>query len=124
MKKQKILVEKGNNAKIVFNGYVVEVKKTSENEVELTFPGSLPYEELVSYLESFGVIKRKNLTTGEDVGDSGVYHFDNENVEKAVGQSEGGSNLQVSSTEDAVSFEEWQEKEKPATTQKRKRKTK
>jgi hypothetical protein len=62
MKTQRVLTEKPVNAKIVFRGVVVEIKKVSDQEVELTFPENVDAKELLSYLESFGVLKRKVVT--------------------------------------------------------------
>ena len=62
MKKHRVLTEKAVNAKVVFRGVVVEVKKISDQEVELLFPESVDTKELLSYLESFGVLKRKVVT--------------------------------------------------------------
>jgi hypothetical protein len=62
MKKHRVLTEKAVNAKVVFRGVVVEIKKVSDQEVELTFPENVEMKELLSYLESFGVLKRKVVT--------------------------------------------------------------
>jgi hypothetical protein len=59
MKKHRVLTEKSINAKVVFRGVVVEIKKVSDQEVELTLPENVDTKELLSYLESFGVLKRK-----------------------------------------------------------------
>ena len=62
MKKHKVLTEKAVNAKVVFRGVVVEIKKVSEQEAELSFPENIDTKELLSYLERFGVLKRKVVT--------------------------------------------------------------
>jgi hypothetical protein len=62
MKKHRVLTEKAVNAKVVFRGVVVEIKKVSDQEVELTCPENVEMKELLSYLESFGVLKRKVVT--------------------------------------------------------------
>ncbi len=59
MKRQKVPTEKAVNAKVVFRGVVVEIKKVSDQEVELTFPDNIDSKELLGYLESFGILKRK-----------------------------------------------------------------
>jgi hypothetical protein len=59
MKNHRVLTEKAVNAKVVFRGVIVEIKKISDQEVELTFPETVDTKELLSYLESFGVLKRK-----------------------------------------------------------------
>ncbi len=61
MKKQRVLTEKAVNAKVVFRGAVIEIKKVDDQEVELTLPENVDTKELLGYLESFGVLKRKVL---------------------------------------------------------------
>jgi len=67
MKKQKVLTEKAVNAKVVFRGVVVEVKKVSDQEVELSFPDNVDAKELLGYLENFGVLKRKVVIPHEEL---------------------------------------------------------
>jgi hypothetical protein len=59
MKKHRVLTEKVANAKIVFRGVVVEIKKVSDEEVEIIFPENMEESELINYLERFGILKRK-----------------------------------------------------------------
>jgi hypothetical protein len=57
MKNYRIKVDKGANAKVVFRGVIVEIKKVNDNEVEIIVPEGARIEELVGYLEKFKVIK-------------------------------------------------------------------
>jgi len=71
MKRHKIKVEKGANAKIVFRGVIVEIKKINDDEVEIIIPDGVRFEELANYLHKFNVIKplpyaESEATSGED----------------------------------------------------------
>jgi len=57
MKKYRIKVDKGANAKVVFRGLIVEIKKINDEEVEIIVPEGVRIEELASYLHKFNVIK-------------------------------------------------------------------
>jgi len=125
MKKQRILVEKGVNAKVVFKGIVIEIKKINEHEIELIFPEFLNHEELISYLQSVGIIKRKEVKVDE----SAKRNSGSNNVDKGqyVEPSEKESNLRMEVVEtvvDATNIAEEEEKSKQyLEPRKRKRKS-
>jgi len=130
MKKQKILTEKAVNAKIVFRGAVVEIKKLSDQEVELTFPESLNIKELLGYLESFGILKRIFVTpyselqpeaqTEENVQEKQEKQMKEENIENSEEEVK-----QENSTETKINNTEELPREENATiTKRRTRKSK
>ncbi len=125
MKKQKILVEKGTNAKVVFRGAVIEIKKVGDQEVELIFPENLNHEELLRYLESFGFIKtRKVKTEKNNEKNDEIQKLDDERGEKGDESLREGTNSSIEdreTTENTITSTE--EKEKQTTARKRKRKT-
>jgi saccharopine dehydrogenase-like NADP-dependent oxidoreductase len=125
MKKQKILVEKGADAKVVFRGVIIEVKKISEHESELTFPENLNYEELVRYLEAFGIIKRKEVKTNKSAEkNNDIHEFSNKVIERQIELLEKENDLYVDAKETTEHTENTTEEEKySATTKKRKRKS-
>jgi hypothetical protein len=119
------LVEKGVNAKVVFKGVVVEIKKINEHESELIFPEFLNHEELVSYLQGVGIIKRKEVKVDESVKrNSGL---NNVEKEQYIESSQKESNLHmevVETEEDATNITEEEEKSKQyVAPKKRKRKS-
>ncbi len=134
MKKQKILVEKGANAKVVFRGVVIEIKKVGDQEVELIFPENLNHEELLRYLESFGFIKtRKVKNEKNNEKNDEINKLDSEREEKgdeSLREEKGDESLREDNsfsiedreaTENTITYTE--EKEKQMAARKRKRKT-
>jgi RNA recognition motif-containing protein len=127
MKRQRVLTEKAANAKIVFKGVVVEIKKVSDQEVELTFPEKVDTKELLSYLESFGVLKRKVVTphlelqpevrTDEIVPEAQETQADVENYEKQEVKKEYLNETKEQANESS------QAEDNTTTSRKRKRKS-
>jgi hypothetical protein len=127
MKRQKVLTEKVANAKIVFKGVVVEIKKVSDQEVELTLPENVDTKELLNYLESFGVLKRKvviphsepqpEVQTEENVPVQQEEQEKENNVEEEV-KKEDSTETKTTDTEEPSQAED------TTTTKKRTRKSK
>jgi outer membrane biosynthesis protein TonB len=125
MRKHRVLTEKAVNAKIVFRGVVVEIKKLSDQEVELTFPESLDAKELLSYLENFGVLKRKVVTphpetqpkvqTEENVSTQQEEQAKEENIETSEEKAKKEDSTEANTTNE----EEPPQEENTATTTKR-----
>ncbi len=114
MNKKRVLVERAANAKIVFRGVVVEIKKLSDKEVEITFPESVNYKELISFLENFGTIRRKfspdpvveeELETEKDKADQKEGQEKNEVIREEAGQeeTEKGANEQIKESNEQTS---------------------
>jgi hypothetical protein len=130
MKKQIVLTEKAVNAKVVFRGVIVEIKKISDREVELTFPETIDTKELLSYLENFGVLKRKVVVPHAELQPSAqaeentqvdqevqVKEDNAEDLEKEV-KREDSSEAKITQTEEPSQVED------ATTTKKRTRKPK
>jgi len=129
MKRQKVFTEKPANAKLVFKGVVVEIKKVSDQEVELAFPDNVDTKELLSYLESFGVLKRKLLVPHSEQQPEAQTEEDllaqRENQEKQVKEDNVEEAGEEDSTETKVDrTEELSRTEDTSTTKRRTRKSK
>jgi hypothetical protein len=125
MKKQRILVEKGVNAKVVFKGVVIEIKKVNEHESELIFPEFLNHEELIRYLQSVGIIKIKEVKVDESVKrNSGLNTVDKEQYVDPP-EKEDNLHTEVAETsEDTTDITEEEKEEKQhVAPKKRKRKS-
>jgi hypothetical protein len=120
MQKKKLLVERAVNAKIVFRGTIVEIRKLNDHEVEITLPESINYKELVSFLESFGAIRRKFTPNF-------VEQEEKLKIEKNEDEKE-NTHKQNKNTEDKESIdkeekEQTKESDEQSSSRKRRRKT-
>ncbi len=134
MKKHRVKVEKGANAKIVVKGAIVEIKKVNNDEVEIIFPDGVRFEEIVNYLHKFNVIKPRPhddlefLSESKDSAEHKEISATSDQQDQATDeQKENEQNDQVlandnkSTTNEEVKDEETSDKNQKQKTSTRKR---